>query len=321
MAYEKSTYTGLNDALDKLRIFIAARSGWVVDSFADDSTVYAGNVWTGKRLHVHQGSNYFNFRTARNQQIFQGTSIQTLGIGMNGSRGYSGAATWDYQTGAILNASSQSTGGHCNAMLEGGGIYYFFSDANDKAITAIFESAYPNVYTKMTFGTLSNGWQFYASNDRNTTLAYLFTHVTSSLQTTCNFSKATWNPSTAIWTLGQDSSSGSAPASTNAMISPLCTVATTDGQIRSAKNTVQYSPNTITGNPVFSPCHFWWYNNSSNYQYLGYVPDMFLTSMRYYDNGQEITMPNLDVYVVFNNNYTDTSLGGKGAGIAIKKVT
>jgi hypothetical protein len=314
--YETSSYTGLNNALEKLKDFIDSLTAWTVDDFDDDATKYAGDTFTGKRLHVHRGDEYFNFRSARNQQVFQGSTVQTLGIAMNGSRGYNGALTWDYQTGAILNASSQSIGGHCNAMMEGGGVYHFFADAEEKSVTACFESSYPNAFTKMTFGVLSNGWQIFAANDLNTTLTFLFTHITSSQQTTCNFSKAVFNPTLSLWTTGQD---GATPG-VNTLRSALTTTANTDGVLRYARNTVIYSPSPLTGNPVMIPSHFSWFNNSSQYQYLGVIPDVNITSMRYYDNAQEITMPNSDVYIVFNNNYSDTSLSGKGAGVAIKKV-
>lgn len=316
MAYQTGTFSGYNDALDIVRAFVAGLTAWTVDSFVDDSSKYSGDTFTGKRLHVHRGSEYFNFRSATNQVVFEGTAVPTSGIAMYGSRGYSGALSWDYQANGILNGSVESMGGHCNTMVDSG-TYYLFSDANEYAVTALFESAYPDVFTKMTFGLTSYGQQMFACNDLNLDVDYLFTHITASEQTNGEYSSGLFNSVISQWTTGLDDET---PAN-NTLIHPLSTVATDASPLRYATNTVTYSPNEVTGNPVFCPSHFWWYNTTGNYQYVGAVPDMYLTSMRYYTNGQEVTLPDSSVYVVFTNNYSDEALGGKGAGIAIKKVT
>ncbi len=98
MAYETGTSTGVNDLLDKFRLFAIAR-GWTV------------NRWTtagsGKELCIQKGSAYFNFRSWLNETMLVNgvNTAGKYGITMNGSDGYNGANAWDRQPGYPVRAA------------------------------------------------------------------------------------------------------------------------------------------------------------------------------------------------------------------------
>ncbi len=311
MAYQTGTYTDFNDALDKVQAFVGALSNWTVDSFIDDSTIYSGDAWTGKRLHIHNGSAYFNFRTANTQQIFEGSTAKILGIGINGSRGYNSGLSWDYQPNGKLTSSSLSTGGMAGLMVSSGS-YFIFVSSDEQCITLLFESVYPDVYSKISVGYLSNGWQFYAAGIISNSILSNFSHLQMASQ---SYSKAVYNATVSLWSAGVDNGTVRA----NTFMSSLYQT-TGNGELVYSYPLLAYSPNPLTGNPVLVPTHMTYINSDSEYQYIGVVPEVYFVSMRYYDNGQEVEMPNGDIYVMFTYNYGVTTLGGKGAGLAIKKV-
>ena len=136
MAYQTGSYTDQNNVLALFSSFLLSQ-GWVINDFADDSSAYAGAVFTGKRLHVQksiEGVDYFfNLRSCSGQRVFSydGYAYVT-GICVNGSTGYSAGSTWDTQPNYTPNAHGDpaSSGGCLDGVLETGGNYYFFESGS-----------------------------------------------------------------------------------------------------------------------------------------------------------------------------------------------
>ena len=136
--YSTSTYTGVNNSLDQIRIFLLA-DGWTINSFVDDGSHYSfindGDTFTGKRLHVSKTINgtpvFINMRSAWDQGVLKGSSTggdPVNGICINGSTAYDGGDAWDLQENACTNPAypDNSSGGNIDGILSGTGSFHFF---------------------------------------------------------------------------------------------------------------------------------------------------------------------------------------------------
>lgn len=117
--------------------------GWIVDSSVSDGT--------GWRAHLHKSGLYVNLRAASAENIwpyngeFHDLGSGGYGIGLYLGDGYSGAASWDAQSGRPVRVVDGSTIG-CGANLPQGSVtaYHFFDDGNDH-ITVVVERA-PGIF-------------------------------------------------------------------------------------------------------------------------------------------------------------------------------
>lgn len=160
MAYQTGSYTDQNNALDLWRAFLLAQ-GWTINSFIDDGSSYAGDTFTGKRLHVQKliegTTHYFNFRSCSNQRVFSYSQYGNVtGICLNGSTGYSSGSSWDQQpvfTPQNYTNTTISSGGCVDKLIETGGTYFFF--ATTTSATAVFTTdSDQGDYRFMTIGSM-----------------------------------------------------------------------------------------------------------------------------------------------------------------------
>lgn len=142
MAYSTGTYTGVNDALNKLAAW-AVTNGWTQNDLSDDSEKYAGDTFTGRRAHLYKSINgldvYMNLRSCENQRVWEYSGPYVTGICINGSTAYIGGTHWDKQTNHTNHyGSTSSICGCVDDIITTGGTYHFFATGTN--ITAVFET-------------------------------------------------------------------------------------------------------------------------------------------------------------------------------------
>ncbi len=116
--------------------------GWTVDSSASDGA--------GWRAHLHKSGLYVNLRAANNENIWPYTPVPPgdgyhdlgfggYGIGLYLGDGYSGAASWDMQSGRPVRVDDDGSTIGCGANLPSGSVaaYHFFDDGNDHIIVVV----------------------------------------------------------------------------------------------------------------------------------------------------------------------------------------
>jgi hypothetical protein len=146
--YATGAATSPTDLLDKLVTFLTGQ-GWTSDSVATDGT--------GKRAHLHKGSDYVNFRSHVAEAIWpnvQSTPVST-GIGLYMGTGYSGASAWSLQAGAPKANGTSDTVGATMRMLSGAiTAYHFFDDGADNIVVVVERSG--GLFTHLGFGRTFN---------------------------------------------------------------------------------------------------------------------------------------------------------------------
>lgn len=151
MAYSTGSATNVSDLLTKLEAFMGV-NGWTTDSFATEGS--------GKRLHAHKGSVYFNAR-AYVAETPDSAILPTFGspascsaLAFNISSAGTGGTRWFDKTGTPVGTSSR----YATAGLDGitGAIpaYHFFAHNSGDAILVVVEYA-SGSYQYLGFGTLN----------------------------------------------------------------------------------------------------------------------------------------------------------------------
>jgi len=160
MAYETGNATGVNDLIDKLRIFCVA-NGWTQNGWADDTKSYYGTIGaTGKRLHLSKNSFYVNLRSVPHNasnydmpfqlNITSGSESDPNqyyasqvrdGIAANISLGYDGGQFWDEQPNAIKDSysSPKFTGVCINQIMGAIPTYHFLAYGDYDMVAVIVE--------------------------------------------------------------------------------------------------------------------------------------------------------------------------------------
>lgn len=162
-AYQTGVASDPTDLLNILVTFLNGQ-GWTTDSSAVDGT--------GKRAHLHKGSDYVNMRSHVAEAIWpnvQSTPVST-GIGIYMGSGYSGASAWSLQAGAPKANGTTDTVG-ATMRLTSGAItaYHFYDDGLDN-ITVVIERSgglfahlgFGRTFTKA--GTWTGGQYFYSTH-------------------------------------------------------------------------------------------------------------------------------------------------------------
>jgi hypothetical protein len=161
--YETGASTGVNDLIDKVRVFALA-NGWTVNQFGADGAGY--------RLHLQLGSDvFFNLRSLVNERAQGTAAIDNLvyGLACNGSTGYNGASAWYAQPGAPANTTVAPNTDRFPYGLEGisGSITAYHLFARSNMIYLVVEYSAGN-YQWLMFGQLDKlgswtGGQVYAA--------------------------------------------------------------------------------------------------------------------------------------------------------------
>jgi len=323
MAYSTGSYTDQNDALNLFATFLTGTAGYTQNDLSDDGAAYAGDVFTGRRLHVQKNINgtdyFFNFRSCSNQRVFEDTSYTNVtGICVNGSTGYNAGNSWDTQPGhteeAYASGTSDSIGGSCRKLIETGGTYHFF--ATPTVVSAAFQSEYAlSEFQFITIGATDLNKAIYAcsagqqeglKSDRSNFAIYLAGADTDISTNIRNFSAALYDGTG--W-LGHVSEGGSATDSLNPAVS--LHGVTVKGDYASAY--VENSPDPFRGNAPLPPCATTCLlSNIGEVRPSGVLDGVHFINMKNYSGGQEITIGS-DVFKCFriNDNYE--------AGVAFKK--
>lgn len=175
--YATGTATDLNDLMTKFKDHLVNDAGYTLDSFITEGT--------GKRLHVHKNSMYFNFRSFSAESTPVGGTTQS-GVFMNAGTGYSGATPW-YDQAGVLKYNSNT-----NYLLPGmvqlssaivAYHFYYYSAASDYDVIYFFVEAPAGTYQRLLFGRLATDvhgthWDtppegmFYQGSQAHTTSAY-----------------------------------------------------------------------------------------------------------------------------------------------------
>lgn len=134
MAYQTGSATGIDDLLDKLRLFLTS-NGWTQNLFQPDGDGY--------RLHLYKGAQFVNFRSTQTDPP-SGTDGLDAHIWVNGSEGFDGGAAWDAQP----NASPSSLLRDMPGALPN---YWFF--ANGDCCYVVVEKSV-GAFMHMAFGLL-----------------------------------------------------------------------------------------------------------------------------------------------------------------------
>lgn len=155
MAYEAGIANGRNDFLDKLRTFVLGL-GWTVNKWEDLGA-------TDKRLHIQNGTSYFNFRSCVESYPFDYYSSSNqysrmTGICLQGSTGYDGGEDWDHQPGYVCNQDSSATdylksSGVAMQSVKSATFNYWFFSTDDFVSTVIEFQA--GAYQHMMFGDIT----------------------------------------------------------------------------------------------------------------------------------------------------------------------
>lgn len=162
--FETGASTGVNDLIDKVRVFALA-NGWTVNQFGAD-----GN---GFRLHLQLGSDtFFNLRSLVNERAQNNINIEgaLYGLACNGSTGYSSGQPWYSQPGAPANTTVAPNTDRFPYGLEGisGSIAAYYLFARSNMIYLVVEYVTGN-YQWLMFGKVDKlgswaGGQLYAAS-------------------------------------------------------------------------------------------------------------------------------------------------------------
>lgn len=160
--YSTGTATDLNDLITKFKDYLITNCGYTLDSFTTENT--------GKRLHLHKNSRYFNFRTFINESTPAGGTTQ-YGMFMNAGTGYNGSSAWYDQPGIFKYNSGT------NYLLPGMvqitsaivayHIFYFY-DSTDYDVIYFFVESPAGTFQRLLFGriaTLPQGSHWATSTD------------------------------------------------------------------------------------------------------------------------------------------------------------
>jgi len=365
MAYATGTATDPHDALDKLRTFLVA-NGWAQNGWADDDTGY-DTGWTGlgspdgKRLHVSRASSvangsvdmYFNFKSCIYTIPFEDNEPNTTGnlgdqysavdgIAINGSTGYDGGETWDYQPGGIVNEAAKSSGCCITGMIESYINYWFYQ--NGDCTHAIFEISIGK-FMHMAFGCLDKagtiaGGQFCMASidgyhpNRNynalTTSRFRTRFGVYHDETPAGWVLLTNIDGDSLWSPIGETTTNYVHISRSIAIAPneqddVGSAAYPDGDLAGlGEMIVSSGPNTFNGLAAMMPFYIFARRTSTNYSLLGWPADIRYICCESYDPGAELTL-GADTWMVFPMHCKTTDggavvNGGPGCGgIAILK--
>lgn len=151
-AYQSGAASSPIDLLNLLVTFLQGQ-GWTLDSSAVDGS--------GRRAHLHKGSDYVNFRAAMNEAIWPNLAGSAFyGIGLYMGTGYSGASGWAAQAGGPLKNGGTDTVGAAMRLASGAiTAYHFFDDGSDNVVVVIERAG--SRFTHLGFGrslTKSGSW-------------------------------------------------------------------------------------------------------------------------------------------------------------------
>ncbi|QIQ65270.1 virion structural protein [Pseudomonas phage Epa19] len=154
MGYQTGVASGVNDLLDKIRLF-AIDQGWTVNRWSTHTY--------GRELCVQKGTAFFNMRSYEQGQsvLVNGSSSGTAanpkyGIVLTGSDGYSGGAAWDLQPGYPRRSADASQAAHAFLPLVtnfGPFPTYHLLAPDDKCIYLELEVT-TGVFQRLGFGSL-----------------------------------------------------------------------------------------------------------------------------------------------------------------------
>lgn len=308
MAYQTGSYTDQNDLLNLFATW-AVDNGWTQNLLADDSSKYAGDTFTGRRLHLQKTINgtvcYFNLRSCSNQRVFSYTSYDYVtGICVNGSTGFDSGDSWDLQTGytPFYYGQTTSSGGNIDKIPETGGTYTFYASDSSLSMEILSESDTQD-HRFLTVGctdlgvpiySTSGSWNDFSDSARESRSEYM---GYSGGEPSSGSSAALLSDG---WYVMQ---SGKSNASSTRRLQPLLDVYGTyaltiiSGSVVSPY--IAYSPDSFRGNaplPPFSPCVV----QGTAYQLtpVGTLDGIRFINMTNYSNGQEITI-GADTYKCF----------------------
>lgn len=161
-AYSTGVATDPTDLLSKLVTFLTGQ-GWTSDSFVTDGT--------GKRAHLHKGSDYVNLRSHVAENVWPNVQVflPSTGIALYMGTGYSGASAWSLQAGAPkASGTSDSVGGTMRLASGAISAYHFFDNGSDGIMVVVERSGglFAHLGFGRTFskaGTWTGGPYFFAS--------------------------------------------------------------------------------------------------------------------------------------------------------------
>jgi hypothetical protein len=143
-AYQTGTATSPTDLLNLLVTFLNGQ-GWTTDSSVTDGT--------GKRAHLHKGSDYLNLRSHVAEDVWPNVQVfaPSTGIALYMGTGYSGASSWSLQAGGPKANGTTDTVG-ATMRLGSGAIsaYHFFDNGSDGIFVVVERSG--GLFTHLGFG-------------------------------------------------------------------------------------------------------------------------------------------------------------------------
>lgn len=358
MAYQASTFTGIHDLLDKIKIFLSS-NGWTVNLWDDDITGYyspSGVDYTnGKRLHIQKTADdgtvmYFNFRSVTRGFVFEDYYQNTpqingryyseiRGIAINGSTGFNAGNSWGYQPGAPVGSSSKSCGG-CITELPTSGTNNYFIFQNGDTVTVIVEID-TEVYMMLSFGCLQKsgtwtGGQFYTTSCCSYHPSYFYWYISGTTRHEFKIQHLAYNlynygssavylnlDSVAAWRFsGYPGSyiSGYAQKINLGGQAPYVSLTGRCGNHLSCFALTR-CPNDFNGLSVMIPLYVFCLKANSRWTFLGTLQDVRAISMSNYTSAQEFTIE-ADTWKVFPAHRKEepgiTNLNGN-VGLAFKK--
>lgn len=136
---------GPNDVLTKMRDFVVANGWTVLENLTDDISVDGMGVIDGKRLSIHKGDIYANFRSANGKGIFKthnnSNPANAYGIGLTCSTNYSSTPVsgyWYDQPNATKMRSTQEVIGVGIPVKPGGNLRLYCNYISDPAEMLLF---------------------------------------------------------------------------------------------------------------------------------------------------------------------------------------
>jgi len=358
MAYQASTFTGMHDLLDKIRIFLLS-NGWAVNLWNDDTSGFLSptgvDYTNGKRLHIQKTANdgtvmYFNFRSVTRGYIFENvdTNLNIIngryygelrGIAINGSTGFNAGSSWSYQPGAPVGASNKSCGG-CITELPISGTNNYFIFQNGDVVTVIVEID-TEIYMMLSFGCLQKsgtwtGGQFYSASCCSYQPSYLYWSISGTIRhefkTQC-FAYNLYNYGSSAVYLNLDGIaswrfSGYAGSLTSGYAQKInfggqAPYSPLTGKCGNHLSNFAYTrcPNDFNGLSVMIPLYVFCEKANSRWTFLGTLQDIRAISMSNYTSAQEFTIE-ADTWKVFPAHRKEesgiTNLNGN-VGFAFKK--
>jgi len=312
MSYSTGTSTGVNDLLDKLRLFAIAE-GWTANRNAA--------VTGGTEVCLEKGTSFFNLLSGQNTTLrVDGIATASkYGISINGSDGYSGGDNWDRQSGypqrTVTPSVTDQFVGFLPIVTNFGSFpaYHFFSYNSGDSIHVELEIS-TGIFLRLGFGKLDlfaasvtgDGRYFYATCGR---------HVTNSISSNQWLGEPIGNTATmeevpfraAEWGLSSGKS-GSAVrcqvGATNAWAGSGSNIGNTSlplaaqGGCCHDRVIMQLSPNPLNGVGVLTPVTVA-VNNAGQYlQPIGTMPGIRYMDMTNYLPGDEFTLGS-DTWKVF----------------------